>query len=479
LSARLLLLAIIFVIFAEILFYIPSIAYFRKSWLEERLAAAQIAALALSASSNHMVSDNLTRELLANAGVKAVVLKRGDNRRLILSEDIHLEVMKRYDLRHESPPELMMDAAQTLFHDQDKLIQVTGAAKKNAGEYVQIILDEAPLIQAMQDHTRNILLLSLIISVLVACLIYISLLWMLVRPIARMTEEVIAFRDTPEDEATVMTPSDRSDEIGVVQRELCRMQDAIRTALRQKSHLASLGAAVAKINHDLRNILASAHLISNRLTDSQDPTVKNLAPRLIKALDRAVSLCENTLQYGKPEEIAAKRQNFKLRDTLDEVALSLGFSGTSPDGRGINQAPHAKPVAWHNNIPDDLEINADPEHIFRIILNICRNAHQSMESIIPPSGRHEIIVDASSVKGRIMIDIRDSGPGLPNAARQHLFKPFLGSARSGSAGLGLAIAKELAEINGGAIELLASDALGTTFRLYLPAALYNKKRATG
>ena len=70
--------------------------------------------------------------------------------------------------------------------------------------------------------------------------------------------------------------------------------------------------------------------------------------------------------------------------------------------------------------------------------------------------------------GSILIEISDTGPGLSNAARAHLFEPFRGGARAGGTGLGLAIAKELLRAHGGDIMLTATGESGTTFCLELP-----------
>lgn len=458
LSARLLLLTILFVMVSEIFIYVPSIAQFRKNWLEERLAAAQIAALALVATSDFMVSDDLARELLANAQVQAVVLKRGDSRKLILGDDMPINITARYDLRKDGPVHLVIDAFRAMRRNDDGLIEVTGTARENAGEYVQIILKEMPLCDAMYGHTRNIILLSLIISLITAGLVYLSLLWLMVRPITRITQSMTAFRDAPEDSTRIMPPSQRGDEIGMVQRELGEMQKAVRAALHQKTHLANLGTAVAKINHDLRNILASAHLISDRLSASQDPTVQSVAPRLLRAINRAVDLCQKTLEYGKSDEPSPRAEHFEVRSLLEEVASSLGIDSAATTA-----------IHWRNDIAPDLLVNADPEHIFRSLLNLCRNARQILEAGAPPSGRREIIVRGALMNNTVIIEIEDSGPGFPPQALEHLFEPFRGNARSGGTGLGLAIARELIVVNGGAIELASSDSNGAVFRITLPA----------
>src|SRR3546814_2534761 len=101
---------------------------------------------------------------------------------------------------------------------------------------------------------------------------------------------MVAFRANPEMAANTRPPSGRSDEFGIAQPGLATMQQGLRAALLQKTRLAALGTAVTKVNHDLRNILATASLISDRLAKSGDPAVRSMAPALVHAIDRALHL---------------------------------------------------------------------------------------------------------------------------------------------------------------------------------------------
>ena len=135
-----------------------------------------------------------------------------------------------------------------------------------------------------------------------ATLVYVSLNWLLIKPIGRITRNMMDFGADPEDSSRVISPSKRTDEIGIVESELADMQSQLANLLRQKSRLAALGLAVSKINHDLRNMLSSAQLISDRMGSIPDPTVQRFAPKLIASLDRAIRLCSDTLKYGRTEE---------------------------------------------------------------------------------------------------------------------------------------------------------------------------------
>jgi signal transduction histidine kinase len=106
--------------------------------------------------------------------------------------------------------------------------------------------------------------------------------------------------------------------------------------------------------------------------------------------------------------------------------------------------------------------NADPEQLYRIVLNIIRNAREALGE------RGTIVVEAKREGRNVSIEIADSGPGIPEKVRTRLFQPFAGSARPGGSGLGLAIARDLARAHGGEVELISSDASGTRLRITIP-----------
>lgn len=459
LSARLLVLTIIFVMLAEVFIYVPSIARFRLAYLEERIAASHIATLALEAAPDHMISEELQTRLLAQAEVLAVVLKRAESRRLVLGSAMPPEVDGVYDLSIGPTPDsrpftLIADAFDTLDAEPGRTIRVIGPTEYEEGTLVDVVMDETAMRAEMYAFSGRILLLSIVISVVAAGLVFLSLHWLMVRPMRRITQSMVRFRDTPEDARVAMSPSLRSDEIGTAERELADMQADLRAALREKTRLAALGAAVSKINHDLRNILATAQLMSDRLVASDDPEVRRISSVVVRAVDRAISLCSRTLRYGRAEEAAPERVPFELRDMVLEVGVSLGLTNESR-------------VAWRNAVDNGLIVSADREQLFRVLLNLGRNA---VEAIDADGGRDGgvITVTAGHRDSMAVIEVADDGPGLPEAARANLYQAFAGSARSDGGGLGLSIARDLMRAHGGDIELVKSDAQGTTFRLDLP-----------
>ena len=257
LSVRLLVLTVTFVMLAEVLIFVPSIARFRLVYMEERIDAAHLASLALEATPNQIVSPELEAQLLTRAMVHAVVIKRTESRSLMLGGDMPPAVDAGYDLRAATPTILIADAFMALLPWQNRVIRVEGTVGSDPDVVVEVIIDEKPMQAAMYDYAGRIITLSIVISLITAVLVYFSLHWLMVRPMRRITQSMVDFRDDPEDPSRTIDLSDRSDEVGIAQRELADMQSQLRAALRQKTHLAALGTAVSKINHDLRNILAN------------------------------------------------------------------------------------------------------------------------------------------------------------------------------------------------------------------------------
>lgn len=449
LSARLLVLTILLVMVVEVLIYLPSIAQFRLEFLGQRLTAAQTAALALEEVPGQMVSEKLEQELLQSSGLMAVIVLRGDSRQLLLRSDMPPALDGRFDLQRITFSESVTQAFQTLRRKGEGYIQVRGPSTNTRFHFVEFVLNETALYQAMAAYSRNILASTIIISMATAGLIFLALHYWMVRPMRRIRDNMAAFREKPEDSRRTIEPGGRKDEIGMTERELAHLQSELRQSLKQKDHLANLGTAVSKISHDLRNILATAQLWTDRLRAIDNPEAAPFVPRLIGSIDRAIRLCEKSLKYGRADEAAAEKQWLELAALVDEVGQSLGLSGDTP-------------IAWNNNINRDMQAYADAEQLFRILLNLGRNAVQAMGE----AGGVTLEAEADG-DGLLHILVNDSGPGLPEKVRETLFVPFIGSAGGGT-GLGLAIARELVRAHGGEILLDRSDNSGTTFRVCLP-----------
>jgi signal transduction histidine kinase len=454
LSGKLLLLTILFVMIAEVLIYVPSIANFRLMWLNDRLASARTAALVLDAAPDKSISESLTHRLLDSVGAKAVAMKTGNTRRLLAFSDMPPRIDHEVDVRDVSMIDAVIDAFETLIYPSNELIRVVGPGPAGA-EFIEIIVDEAPLRLAMLRFSGTILLLSLAISAITATLVYTSLLLLFVRPMRKLTAQMVAFGKAPEDPMRIVEPTSRSDEIGVAGRELSLMQKELAGTLQHKSRLASLGVAVSKINHDLRNLLASAQLLSDRLASLADPAVQRLAPKLMATLGRAIAYCEQTLAYGRAQEPPPERRKVDVAQLLDEVRDSLEL------GAGAS-------IGWMPSVERGLVVDADPDQLLRVLINLVHNSVEALSSRAPnDSERDQIRIVGRREGSVVVLQVADTGPGLSERAREYLFEPFQGSTRRGGTGLGLAIAAELVRAHGGEIRLLEGT-VGAAFRIVIP-----------
>lgn len=454
LSGKLLVLTILFVMIVQVLIYVPAVSIFRLNWLNDRLAAARTAALVLYAAPSGMVPDDLARDILTSIGAQAVVMKTGQTRRLLAVTEMPAEIHQNFDLREIDWLDAVRGAYHGLFDPKDSILRVIGTAPRD-GEFLEILIRNEPLQRAMLRFSRNVVAASLIISASTLALVYLALHFMFVRPMRRITRNIMAFRADPENPSRTIRVSKRNDEIGVTERELASMQSNLTSMLHQRSRLAALGLAVSKINHDLRNMLASAQLMSDQLSSVRDPRVQRFAPKLVRTLERAIEFCQSTLSYGRAQEAPPDRRMVPLEPLVEEVRETLGLNPESS-------------IGWIVSIDRGLEMDADHDHMFRVLLNLARNAMQALEARAPNNTlRDQIRVTGRREGGVVVIEVSDTGPGFPPRAREHLFQAFSGSARPGGTGLGLAIAAELVRAHGGEIRLVEGT-IGATFHLTIP-----------
>ncbi len=455
LSGRLLLLTVIFVMLAEVLIFVPSIASMRLRWLEDRLNTAAAAAIVVDGLENVELSRPVQEDTLMATGTKAIVLRRKSESRLVAAVDMPPEVDEQYDLSAMTPIAAIGEAFDTLLFGGDKILRVFGPVG-DSDATIELVMEDSSLRKAMLVYARTVFFVSLVISLITAALIFLSINRLMIRPIRRMTASMQAFSADPSDPARVLSASAGADELSVAGQHLASMQQHLQKTLKQQKNLADLGLAVSKINHDMRNILSSAQLISDRLADVDDPIVKRFAPTLLRSIDRAVGYTTEVLSYGRTTEPEPHRRFVQLRPLVADVSEMLAIDPKSD-------------IEFRIQIADDLQVDADSEQLFRVVHNICRNAVQAlMNDASSADGMRIVSVSAMRTGSVVSITVDDNGPGMPPKARENLFAAFRGSARSGGTGLGLAIARELVLAHGGTIALVEKAGPGTQFRIELP-----------
>lgn len=451
LSGRLLLLTLLYVMVSETAIFLPSTGRFYINQLAARMEAAEIAILPFTEPSGKGASSALRRQLLDRAGAAAVMLKRADQRELFLADEMPARVDETVDLGRTGMIGGMGLALDCLLQGDGRTLRVVSPTHIKGAETIEAVIGEAPIRSALVAFARRLLWEAFLISLATALFVFVSLYLVVVRPMGRLMRSMIDFRSNPEDASRIVTTTSRRDEIGRAERELAAMQADLYGFLQQKARLAALGAAVAKIQHDLKNILASAQLASDRLAQVEDPVVQRLAPRLVASLNRAVTLAAQTLRYGRADEHPPNRQRVALAPLIDE-AIETSLTGVEPQ------------IAVDNRVDPELKIDADPEQLYRVVLNLVRNAAQ----VLAGNADGAIAISARREARRTTIDVIDNGPGIPETVQPHLFRAFAATSRPGGSGLGLAIARDLARAHGGEVSLVETSARGSHFRIVIP-----------
>ena len=451
LSGRLLLLTVLYALASEVLIFVLAIGLYHRELLDEHILAAELAILPFTEPGGQGLPESPRLELLRHANADAVMLQRSTRRDFFQVGGVPTRIDHTIDLTSDTLLADMGYGMDCLLNGGARELHIIAPTQIRDAHSIGIVLGEAPLRNALLVYALRAVVAALFISGVTASLVFASLYFFLVRPMRRVTRAMVEFRENPEDASRILAASQSAGEIGLAERELAAMQRDLLGFLRQKTRLAALGAAVARIQHDLRNILANAQLASDRLAASEDPVVKRLTPSLVASIDRAVALATNTLRFGSTEERMPQKTPVALRDLIYEVAQSV----LGPSSR----------IVLDNCIDAGLLADADREQLFRVILNLVRNG---AEALAAREMGAVIAVSAARANGCVQIDVADNGPGVPNSVMGKLFEPFASAGRAGGTGLGLAIARDLARGHGGELSLVSTGPDGTVFRVAIP-----------
>jgi signal transduction histidine kinase len=459
LSIKLITTIIVVILVVEVVIYLPSVANYRANWIDNRLQIGIVAGRVLDAVPDVMaLPPMLSNRLLASAGAYALVYRRNGQSQLIEAADRpETDRIVVADMRAMNPGGQILDTLDTLFLGGDRTLRIVGNSDGGENAVVEILMPEGPLRADLFAYSRNIALISLIVAALTAGALYVFVARILIAPIRRVTQNLVAYRQAPENASLIIAPRVRNDELGVLEAELAAMEADIFSMLRQRRHLADLGLAVAKINHDLRNTLTSAQLLSDQVVNISDPNVQRLAPRLVTTLDKAIGFAQSVLDYGRQSVALPRPVPVDLRALIDESAIDAGLTA------------HPE-ITFANDVPDAVSIEVDPDQFGRVLVNLLRNAREALEASAGKIEGPRVAVEFAEAADALTVSIIDNGPGLPPRARENLFVAFEGSARSGGTGLGLAIARELTEAHGGKVSYTPLPR-GTRFDISLPAKL--------
>ena len=446
LSLRLLILTICFMMLVEAAIFGPNLASFRRNYLSDKMSSAHLILTALEAADDQ-IDPRLRDRLLDQSGLRGMTASRPHMGDRTLGPQMPSQIPKLYDLRNAMFGDQIGDTLATLMRRGSLMIGVTGISPLDPNVVIEVVLDEQPMRDAMWRYSARMLLFSILLSLTTSMLVYASIQWLAVHPLRRITANMVSFQDAPEDPARIIVPIPRTDEVGVAEQTLAKMQRELRAALLQKNRLAGVGAAVTKISHDLRNVLATAMLESDRLEAQADPEVKRITAGLVRAVDRAAVLATSTLRFAKEDLPEVKLRSMHISAALEDLRTHL--------------APVTDTCLVSVSAAVDFKFSGDLALLQRVFENLVRNAAEASATSVTLT---------SAIEGeQFLVRVVDNGSGLAPKAVQNLFRPFAGSARAGGTGLGLPIARELMRAQGGDLSLESTSADGTTFVIRLPS----------
>jgi signal transduction histidine kinase len=230
--------------------------------------------------------------------------------------------------------------------------------------------------------------------------------------------------------------------------ELRRLQEVGR----RQAALAEIGATVSSINHEISNIISPInHNMQKLLKLDKVEDIKALAQLIDQRLSALESLTRELREYYRDPTITPRE--ILLKNSIEQILMDLadiaGPQWIPPETQGL-----------------DVQLRADPQKLRQVLLNLCKNAWESMLS----KNEKKWSVTAKQQDGKVLVSVADSGAGIKAELLPHLYEPFFTTKREHGSGLGMAIVKRIVEAHGGEIKVTSQEGIGTTVTLSWPAA---------
>ncbi len=427
--------------------YVTWVSAFWQAEIEDQLQGAYDTVRVVQVMAEGELDSALRQRLLDFTDTHAVILRTGDTSTLVIGSTPKA-VDKTVRPASTSWFGCVRHAFDTLINGRGRLLRIVAPVEQNPGVGIEVVAPETPLAETMWRHSLRIGASAVAPFVAVGVLLFFVLQHQFVRPVTAIIERLAWFARNPQDKYPATPASNRRDEIGDLERGVLSMQGSLRALLQRRDREAALGASVSRINHDLRNVLQTAAVTSDRIRATQDPAVRKLVPLLVTAVERAVQICTRTLDYHRFGATPIKLAAVRLRDIAVEAGDSVA-------------AIHAGRIRWDIDVPGDLTVEVDREELFRALLNLAQNATEAM----PEGGT--VSVRARRRTRHVLIEVEDDGPGL-NAEVRAFFDRPLADTVVNAHGLGLLIVREILAAHGGTFELGKTSSSGTRFLLKLP-----------
>jgi two-component system NtrC family sensor kinase len=232
-----------------------------------------------------------------------------------------------------------------------------------------------------------------------------------------------------------------------------------REALYQTEKLTTMGTVLAGVAHELNNPLTAvtgyANLLRQDLAGTPSAT---RAENIAHAADRCASIVRNFLALAR--KYPPERQLVRLNDIARDAAELLAYH-LRVDGIEVKlDLEEGLPVLW-----------ADPHQLHQVVVNLITNARDELRKA-PAPRRLTLRTHAGRTRGRVAVDVEDTGPGVSEEIRDRIFEPFFTTKPVGQGtGLGLSLCHGIVEGHGGTLSLVSEPGAGAIFRVELPVVV--------
>ena len=370
--------------------------------------------LVIEYSETRSTQSDLAKMSSVQAGILYQIdVKDGNNTTVYNFQPIDRDV-EIYDVATPLSPQKLPNSVRSILSAEPDLVQLTYQATDS-----QLIftLDQTAIRDVVRGYMPMIFAALITLLSSLSIILYFVIRRFYVAPLNSLTSTLTEFAADP----TIPRPTSKALKINKDFRDAAKALDELQrntiSEMRQRERLADIGEAVAKINHDIRNVLSSATLVADALLNSDDARVNRSAPHVVRSLEQAVDLCQSMMDYlvAVPDpQLSTFAMHNIANELTDATKMQITYSGPA-------------------------KIHADRKMMQRIFLNLARNSGNA--------GATKLNIDIWRAGHLGIIDVSDNGHGIPKRQWDDLFLAFKSHGRGGS-GLGLVITQDLVAAQG-------------------------------
>ncbi len=325
-----------------------------------------------------------------------------------------------------------------------------GAAQREG--LADLIAREEALSAAIVNALRVLILILVVGGGLLPVLLLLGHRW-IGRPLRNLEDGLARIA---EGDLAAQVPVGRNDELGQLSIHFNEMTRVLRQRAWEQGRFVAAGELIAGVAHEVNNPLMAVSAIAQaRLGEPHlDPEQRQDLTQILRQARRASRILSGLLRFTRGSDSPADhaRLDVVVDDAVALVAHQFQVDEITLDVR----LPHGLPP-----------VRGDPARLEQVLVNLMSNAVQALREVPPP---RSIVIAGEAAGGRVLLTVRDSGPGVPDEVAARVFHPFFTTKGMQGTGLGLYISRQIVREAGGELRLAEGSAAGGAFVIDLPQA---------